>query len=247
MLKETCSFIETLDLSTCTMMEEFGLAKGHPWEGHASSPSTSYYGCLYNISKSVNPSKILEIGTAFGMSAASLISSCGRLERFISMDLGVFGKHLGFSDNIEFAKTKLHKWAEIHAIDPNRISLFRVNTQPEGSDNNNNPVDCPHWSTIQEPFPSFDILFVDGKHTGWGLYNDIMTFWKYLRSGGLLICDDLHDKSLEWEWSGDTINSYCRANRELSTDIKESYIWNFPRVSTPGIQGLRPFGIFLKS
>ncbi len=79
---------------------------------------------------------------------------------------------------------------------------------------------------------SFDVLFVDGKHTEDGLYQDMKTFWQFLRPGGLLLCDDLHDASYRdlFPWAGDTITSFQRFTSEFAGDIQEHHVWPYPRV-----------------
>ncbi len=95
---------------------------------------------------------------------------------------------------------------------------------------------------------SFDLLFVDGKHTEDGLYQDMKSFWQFLRPGGLLLCDDLHDTSYRdiFPWAGETVASFQRFLAEFAADIQEHYIWPFPRVLPEGAAGLRPFGLIRK-
>jgi predicted O-methyltransferase YrrM len=254
MLKDICDVIEKSVGPSSKILAEFDLCKGHPWEVHASSPESTYYDCLSQLAASVKPNRIAEIGTAFGMSGAALLKACDPVHLYVTMDLGIFSNQVKFDqNNIEYAKSKLHAWANAKNISTERICFFAVNTQPVGTDNYNTQLNVPHWSQIPELvellLPAYyDVLFVDGKHTGEGLYNDIMSFWSFLRPGGLLICDDLHEASIykkTFEWAGDTLNSFHRAVSEL-TNIEDSYIWDFPRVSTPGIMGLRPFGVIKK-
>ena len=242
-------------VTTRNIMAEFDLLNGHPWDTHASSDATTYYGCLHRLAASVHPRRIVEIGTAFGMSGATLIHACQPLEQYVTMDLDIFGDQLKFGrGNIDFAQSKLHAWAQRQGIDTKKIQFFKVNTQPAGTDNTNQCVDAPHWSAVPElvallEAEPFDVLFVDGKHIGDGLYNDIMTFWKFLRPGGLLICDDLHDPAIYkqvFEWAGATLASFTRALQDLAPEIADSAIWNYPRVNTPGPNGLRPFGVIRK-
>lgn len=257
-IAEICQSLETgLPLSTQDVLREFDLLDGHPWEKHASSPITTYYGCLNAIASSVSPRRILEIGTAFGMSGASLIRSCSRLERFISIDLGFFHKEYGFPvPNIEYASGKIHGWCRKNGIPESAAMYFQANTQPDGkSDNENKISGVRHWTEIPELVAelvpeSFDVLFVDGKHTQDGLYNDMAGFWRFLRPGGILICDDLHDPAVykgNFPWAGDTLESFHRFLAEQASGIADSHIWNYPHVLPEGHLGLRPFGIIRKA
>lgn len=246
---------EDLPLSTRELMADFGLLGGHPWEHHAGSPLTTYYACLAAVARSGRPRRILEIGTGFGLSAAALLSACDQVELFVSLDLGIFADQYQFKEsNLTFAARKIHAWCEKRGIPPERVKFFQANTQPLGkSDNDNIACQAPHWSTLLElrqllTPASFDLLFVDGKHTEDGLYQDMRTFWRFLRPGGLLLCDDLHDESYRdiFPWAGETVASFERFLAEFAGDIEEHHVWPFPQVLPEGAAGLRPFGLIRK-
>lgn len=255
-LPSLCAGLEKkLPVSTGEILADFGLLEGHPWEHHAKSPTTTYYGCLSGLARSVRPRRILEIGTGFGLSAAALLSACDQVELFVSLDLGIFANQYQFPEsNLAFAARKIHAWGRKRGIPPERVRFFQVNTQPLGkSDNDNIACQAPHWSTLLElrqllAPESFDVLFVDGKHTEDGLYQDMRTFWRFLRPGGLLLCDDLHDESYReiFPWAGETIASFERFLDEFAGDIAEHHVWPFPRVLPEGAAGLRPFGLIRK-
>jgi len=100
---------------------------GHPWEEHAVSPTTNYYACLHALAKSVAPHKVLEVGTAFGMSGAALVAACNPLELFISMDLGFFHKEYNFPEsNLRFAERKVKGWCRRHGISPDKAQYFQA-------------------------------------------------------------------------------------------------------------------------
>lgn len=246
---------ENLPLSNREILAEFGLLEGHPWEHHVRSPSTNYYACLYALAKSVHPKRILEIGTGFGLSAAALLKACEMLELLVSLDLGIFGEQHGWAEsNLVFARRTIHRWCTRQGIPPEKVKFFQANTQPPGrSDNDNVACRALHWSEVPELTQllvpeTFDLLFVDGKHTENGLYNDLKTFWPFLRPGGLLICDDLHDESFRefFPWAGDTLRSFSDFISEFSAHIAGHHIWPFPRVLPPTREGMRPFGIIRK-
>ena len=249
------SFEQELPLTTQEIMADFDLLEGHPWEHHTTSPLTSYYACLSALARSCRPRRILEIGTGFGLSAAALLSACEQVELFVSLDLAIFGGQYQFGEsNLDFAAQKIHAWCRKRGIPPEGVRFFQANTQPQGkSDNDNIACQAPHWSTLPElrlflELESFDILFVDGKHTEDGLYQDMRTFWRFLRPGGLLLCDDLHDESYReiFPWAGETIASFQRFLAEFADDIQEHHVWPFPRVLPEGPAGLRPFGLIRK-
>jgi len=254
---DTCKQIESqLLLTSKQIFEEFNLLSGHPWEETTRSNITSYYPCLYGVVQPEQPCKILEIGTAFGLSAATLLKACSNVELFISIDLGIYGKQMGFShNNIEFARNHIHSWCCRNGMPLDRVRFYQANTQPsEKGDNDNEGADIPSWHQISDlvrllESHEFDIIFVDGKHTKDGLLNDLITFWPFLRPGGLLICDDLHDEATYkdvFPWAGDTLRSFESFLKSHSTGINDSFIWNFPRVPPEDYTGLRPFGLIRK-
>jgi len=257
MLSETCRTIEsTQGVSNTDLFQDFDLLDGHPWQETVRSPLTNYYSCLYQIIQKEKPVRILEIGTAFGLSAAAMIRGSENPELFISLDLGIYGDQLGFSqNNIDFARTRIHSWCCEHHIPLDRVRFYRANSQPEGSgDNEDAGTDIRRWHQIPDLIRlltqyEFDVIFVDGKHTDDGLYHDFVTFWPMLKEGGLLICDDLHDEAVYrdiFPWAGQTLSSYNRFSKEHGHEISDSVIWNFPHVLPDDFRGLRPFGLIRK-
>lgn len=256
-LAKLCATLEKgLPRSTQDILAEFDLLSGHPWAHHASSPVTNYYGCLYGLVAAFAPTRILEVGTAFGMSGATMLAAAPRVDLFVTMDLGIFGKQLGMDqDNTAFARQKIHAWCDKKHIPLSAVRFFKVNTQPGGgTDNDGDLVDAPRWRDVPELLAllapqSFDVAFVDGKHTEDGLYNDLCSFWEFLRPGGLLVCDDLHeeeDYKGHFVWAGQTLASFRRFVSRSADAIEEWRIWNFPHVLPEGKYGLRPFGLIKK-
>ncbi|RPF42905.1 methyltransferase family protein [Thermodesulfitimonas autotrophica] len=256
-LPEVCKALELkLPVTSRELFAEFNLLSGHPWEETAGSEVTTYYPCLYGIAQTERPRRILEIGTAFGMSAATLLKASPEIELFVSLDLGIYADQLGFStNNIDFAREKIHDWCRRKGIPVERVRFFRANTQPLGKgDNENMGADIPRWHQIPELVNllkehEFDLIFVDGKHTEDGLFNDLTTFWPFLKPGGLIVCDDLHDEATYqgiFPWAGDTLRSFERFLRDHEPEIEEFFIWDFPQVPPEGLLGRRPFGLIRK-
>jgi len=245
-----------LPVTSQEIFGEFNLLSGHPWEETASSEISTYYPCLYGIVQNEYPRRILEIGTAFGLSAATLLKACTAIELFISIDLGVYGDQMGFpSNNIDFARYRIHGWCCQKRIPLERVRFYRANTQPVGKgDNEDMGADIPRWHQIPELVRllesyEFDVIFIDGKHTEDGLLNDLDTFWPFLKPGGLIICDDLHDEATYksiFPWAGDTVRSFESFLKKQAPSMNDSFIWNFPRVPPEGYTGLRPFGLIRK-
>jgi len=257
MLSEICKEIEIIPpISNKEIFDEFNLVSGHPWDAVVNSDITTYYNCLYRIVKQENPKTILEIGTAFGMSAATMLKASPDLELFISVDLGIYGEQQGFSqNNIDFARTRLHSWCCRNEIPLDRVRFYRANSQPASAgDNENIASDVPRWHQIPDLVRlltgyEFDVIFVDGKHTEDGLLNDFKTFWPFLKECGLIICDDLHDEATYkniFPWAGQTIDSFNTFRKEYAREIEDSHIWNYPQVIPADFTGLRPFGFIRK-
>ncbi|MFC0271934.1 class I SAM-dependent methyltransferase [Metabacillus herbersteinensis] len=244
-------------ISSYKIFEEFEMLSGHPWEKLSQSAITNYYSCLYGITEKLKPLRILEIGTAFGMSAASFLKATIKLDLFVTLDLGIYGDQLGSSkNNIEYAKKQIHSWCKKNDISCSKVRFFKANTQPNSNgDNENNGLNVPKWHEIPELVmllqqENFDLVFVDGKHTEEGLLNDLKTFWRFLKPGGVILCDDLHDPNEfngHFSWCPDTWKSYHQfLNSEFKNEIGEYFIWNFPRVPPKGKNGLRPLGLIRK-
>ena len=262
------------------LLDAAGLASGHPWAFLAeialhSPGSVAYYRYLYGLTRALNPSRILEVGTAFGMSGAAFIQAAPDLRTFISLDLGVFSAEYEIVEQAGgagWAVMKRYQTEELKADGKNiafardvlgrlagklgrrtELALFQVNTQPHGSDNFDALVQVPHWRTVPalvrelESAP-VDLLFIDGKHTGDGLYQDFKSFFPYVRPGGLVICDDLHDSSYAYEWAGDTVESFRRIHAEFGSEIEDSCVWPFPQLPDWHDQEsvVRPFGLVRK-
>ncbi|MDD1778240.1 MAG: class I SAM-dependent methyltransferase [Candidatus Helarchaeota archaeon] len=257
MLSEMCKKIESeSSISNIDIFRDFNLISGHPWHDTINSDITNYYSCLLKVIKEEKPKKILEIGTAFGMSAAAMLKASPDIVLFISIDLGIYGEQMGFSqNNIDFARTKIHTWCCKNVIPLDRVRFYRANSQPSGiGDNEGAASDISRWHRIPDLVRlltghEFDVIFVDGKHTDDGLLNDFTSFWPFLKEEGLIICDDLHDKETYrdiFPWAGQTVDSFHTFVNSHAGEIDDSYIWNYPHVIPADFTGLRPFGFIRK-
>ncbi len=257
-LAERCSFLEqNLPSSNQELFAPFQLMAGHPWALIASDLKTTYYQSLYGIAKCEGPKKILEIGTAFGMSAAAIISASPNVEILISVDIGIYGQQYSENiNNIDFARKHLHDWCRSNLISVDRVRFYCADTQPRTEISESNlSSNVMHWSLNSELMRlfqehEFDFIFIDGKHTKDGLLNDIKTFWPLLKPGGLLVCDDVHE-SVEYarksDWDGNTWRSYHTFIDAYRDEILDSFYWDFPEVPTFSKMTKRPIGLIRKS
>jgi sulfatase maturation enzyme AslB (radical SAM superfamily)/SAM-dependent methyltransferase len=257
-LKDLCIQLEGhLPMQTRQILRPFNLLDGHPWVQNVNSDLSTYYACLHGVVQPEQPRKILEIGSAFGLSAATLLTASPEIELFVALDLGIYGQsYENAPNNLVFARERVHEWCRHRGIDTRRVCFYQANTQPPGGgDNDNLGLEVSRWSLIPEvgrllQDNRFDVIFVDGKHTDDGLLNDLRTFWPFLKPGGLMICDDLHDPEEyagAMSWAGHTWRSYHRFLEEHKSDIADQCLWNFPRVPPAGKLGLRPFGLLRKA
>ena len=251
-LAAVCNGLESrLPISSREILEEFDLVSGHPWEETAKSELTNYYACLYGLACHNKPKKVLEIGTAFGMSAATMLKACEDIELFVSIDLGIYSEEFGFAqNNMEFTRGRVHRWCRRTGVSVERVRFYRANTQPP--DEGDIETDVMRWHQNVElvrllESHEFDVIFVDGKHIDDGLLNDLKTFWPFLRPGGLMLCDDLHDEKANFAWAGHTVRSFEEFLETHGPNISDSYIWNFPQVVPGGHSGIRPFGLIRKT
>jgi hypothetical protein len=234
----------------------------------------AYYRYLYGFARVLDPEHILEIGTGFGLGAAAFIQGAPRLRRLTSLDLGIFAREheivaAGDSDwaalgeyrdrtleadgrNIALARRALDNLVR-RLGRPTEVALWQVNTQPSATDNFGVLSDVARWFELPELVTTLedhpvDLLFIDGKHTEDGLYQDFRSFFPYVRPGGVVLCDDLHDSSFDYPWAGQTVASFERARREFADAIDDVYVWPFPQVVDWFGQepALRPMGLVRK-
>jgi hypothetical protein len=200
----------------------------NPW---ADRPWTEfdYWNGWYALAKLRQPSRILEIGTAFGFSTIALARGAGKsLKLLVSLDLGNFGSLFTHEfpemGNLKYVREGISRYKEEYGLNFEYLQ-FEVNTQPPPyTDNEGNPVECPHWredSALMRLLnqTKFDLILIDGKHTGNGLYNDLSSFFDYCNPGCLIVCDDLQHR--------DTITSMTKFVRTQRSKIADYCIWRY--------------------
>lgn len=207
--------------------------QGNPW---ADRPwkEFNYWNGWYALAKLCQPRYILEIGTGFGFSTIALARGAGNaLKLLISLDLGNFWKLFAQrgepdKDNLAYVAEGIRQYKNKKNLNFDYLQ-FRVNTQPSNrSDNQGIPVECPYWRDSPDlvrllSMTRFDLIFIDGKHTNDGLYNDLASFFQYGTPHCLLVCDDL--QYLE------ALESFSRFVRDYRKEILDYHIWNFLRAN----------------
>jgi len=221
--EHTCSLVK----NDAVLGEYF--VHNNPW---ANRPwrEFDYWNGWYALAKLREPKRILEIGTGFGFSTIALARGAGEnLKLLVSLDLGNFGGLFtdeGFPemDNLKYVWEGISRYREEDGLNFEYLQ-FQVNTQPQpDTDNEGNPAECSHWredSALMRLLhqTGFDFIFIDGKHTGDGLYNDLISFFDYGNPGCLLVCDDLQHT--------DTIASMTRFVRSHRSEIAHYCIWRY--------------------
>jgi hypothetical protein len=202
--------------------------KNNPWSARRWQ-KFNYWNGWYALAAQVKPSKIIEIGTAFGFSTISLARGARTdLNLLVSLDLGNFGRLFSTDrapvfDNLAFVKKGLELYKQENHMDFTYLQ-FAVNTQPPPySDNEDHLVACPYWKDDKElkslfDRMSFDLILIDGKHTEDGLYNDLQSFFPCLKSGGLMICDDIQHPD-----AAASLRRFIQGNKAVS----DFYVWRF--------------------
>jgi hypothetical protein len=221
--EEMCSLVK----NDAVLGEYF--TQGNPW---ANRPwrEFNYWNGWYALSKLKKPRAILEIGTAFGFSTIALARGTGEtMELLVSLDLGNFGSLFtdeGYPemDNLLYAQEGISRYRKEQGLNFEYLQ-FQVNTQPPPyTDNEGSPVQCSHWrddaALVQLlDQTKFDLILIDGKHTGDGLYNDLISFFGYGNPGCLIVCDDLQHK--------DTIAALTKFVHTHRSRIADYCIWRY--------------------
>lgn len=202
----------------------------------------NYWNGWYALSSIWEPKNILEIGTGFGFGTIALVKGAiENLELIISLDLGNFWGE----DNIIFAAHGIYQHKTKYGF--SFMPLFiQANTQPPPyTDNKGNPTDVDYWENDKELVGHLNnnrpnLILIDGKHTGDGLYNDLTSFFHF-GENCLLVCDDLQHP--------DAMASFLKFTQEEDSKIKEWYIWDFLHCNTSypkGTKNKRIQGLILK-
>lgn len=123
----------------------------------------AYYGFLYHLAKEMGPANILEIGTDKGDSACHMAAA--RADNYVvTIDVAV-------------SQVILDRVAPF----PNLLFI---------QDNANRVPDLPN--DLRRIRPEYDIFFEDGEHSGGQVSGEWANYVPLVRSGGLIIMDDIN-------------------------------------------------------
>ena len=62
----------------------------------------------------------------------------------------------------------------------------------------------------------FDVIYIDGYHKDYQVLKDCRNAWKFLKSGGLLICDDYI-----WSFYKNTNENPCYSINKFLSEVKK--------------------------
>jgi len=220
-----CNELEThLPKTNSEIFSQFDIPPDYPWR-EKMTDNSNMYACLYALADAWAAMKVLEVGTGFGLSAMAFVS--GVATKLVSLDIGNF---MGM-DNSNMADRVL-------LTGSSRCDLWEVDTQ------NFWMADSDLVAVLVEEKP-FDLLYIDGKHKGDGLFKDLYNFWPFVHPGGLIICDDIHDpaKYPQYDWVPDTWNCFNMFLQTPGIHWNQVYRWDFPFVPS----GRRPLGLIIKT
>jgi predicted O-methyltransferase YrrM len=152
---------------------------------HCSWPNL-YYGVISELCTSVNASRFLEIGVAYGYHALDILAALPHIQYY-----GVDPYLAGYDVNDHFAhdvQKLFHESSPQAGMDrlygavaatlapfSDRARLLRKRSGDAAGDF------PPHF---------FDTIFVDGDHTYAGVKTDLHAWWDALRPGGIYCGDD---------------------------------------------------------
>jgi len=141
--------------------------------------------CLYDAldiaSSDVNPQSYLEVGVSDGASLLTVIAASPGLSRIVVCDLWKpveGGSGRGSHAHISKLLEDVHYGGGCWFLDGDSRTLL---------------------PTIP-PSPLFDLATVDGNHSAEGASSDLACVWPLLRSGGILVMDDVDRPHLRAVW-----------------------------------------------
>ena len=136
-----------------------------------------------NIRKSVEPIKVLEIGTYTGISLINIVklipNSIGYgLDKWSNYIEGDNNKHVEILNNMDELEVE---------------SSFYKNVALEGLSNRISGIKGDSSEVLFQMMKenkTFDFIYVDGSHLALDCYSDLMISWRLLARGGLLAIDN---------------------------------------------------------
>ncbi|MCF7675609.1 MAG: class I SAM-dependent methyltransferase [Akkermansiaceae bacterium] len=145
----------------------------------------------------VRPERIFEIGTWQGGSALTMARQLDRLGldcEIVCVDtwLGALEMWMDLDDSTRHGALRLK-----HGF-PTVYFTFLANVARAGQQQRITPFPVPsitaaQWCSLRGV--RADLIYLDGSHEEEDVYQDLVTWWDLLRSGGILFGDD-------WSWDG---------------------------------------------
>jgi predicted O-methyltransferase YrrM len=157
--------------------------------------SNAYY-FYYYLSKLKPDFKYLEIGSYEGNSAL-LVSHLFTRSQIYCVDNWV-----GTQEYSNHDFSKIEKNFDYNT--KNKLNILKIKKTSDIFFNNNQKM--------------FDVVYIDGYHFAPQVYKDCNNAWKYLKKGGILICDD-------YIWNGypKIFENPCFAINKFLIEIRNSY------------------------
>ncbi len=142
---------------------------------------------LYRIVKSINPTKIVEIGSLFGGTLWHWMRLCKPGSTFVAVDMMVAKE-----DNRYKLQQYCHNrlWYEWANAKQHNLQVI------EGSSQDPKVIE-----TIYEKYKPVDFLFIDGDHTYGGVKRDFQNYLDLVRPGGVMAFHDIaipEEDSIVW-------------------------------------------------
>ena len=130
---------------------------------------------LVALARSVQPSVMVEVGVNEGRTACAMLRNLPTIDRYVGIDVPP-----------GYVTSKAVQRAEIPAR-PGHLarsdSRFELILRPRGS-----------LDLEPEDMPQCDVMFIDGDHGAEAVTHDSLLAWRCVRSGGIVIWHDYHDR-----------------------------------------------------
>ena len=147
-----------------------------------------------NLASSLQAEYILELGTSLGLTTAYLAHSAAHITTC--------------EGDPEIAQLARNQWE--------KLGLTHIELR-EGPFSATLPLLIEEWKACNHP--GFDLIFIDGHHIGKALRTYVDQIKPWLRSSGVLVCDDIH-------WSPDMENAWEALTQDPHwTNAVDFYEW----------------------
>jgi cephalosporin hydroxylase len=139
---------------------------------------------LYNFVKSINPTKIVEIGSLFGGTLWYWMNMVKEGSKFLVVDSLVPESDTRYQQQVYGHSNLWYQWANAHK---HNLQVIEGHSQ-----------DPKVINAIYHNMPQTDFLFIDGDHNYNVVKSDFLAYLDLVRPGGIIAMHDVHNP----QWGG---------------------------------------------